>query len=47
MQVYLDSHRDALAARIRRYSLVDLARELVEIAREGLRRQNQVNESRR
>jgi glutamate--cysteine ligase len=44
MQVYLDSHRDALAARIRRYSLVDLARELVEIAREGLRRQNQVND---
>jgi len=44
MQVYLDSHRDALAARIRRYSLVDLARELVEIAWEGLRRQKQVND---
>jgi glutamate--cysteine ligase len=44
MQVYLDSHRDALAARIRRYSLVDLARELVEIAWEGLRRQHQVND---
>jgi len=44
MQVYLDSHRDALAARIRRYSLLDLARELVEIAWEGLRRQNQVND---
>jgi glutamate--cysteine ligase len=44
MQVYLDSHRDALAARVRRYSLLDLARELVEIALEGLRRQNQVND---
>ena len=28
MQVYLDSHKDALAARIRRYSLLDLAKEL-------------------
>jgi glutamate--cysteine ligase len=44
MQVYLDSHRDALAARIRRYSLVDLAKELVGIAWEGLRRQHQVND---
>jgi glutamate--cysteine ligase len=44
MQCYLDSHRDALAARIRRYALVDLARELLEIGWEGLRRQNQVNE---
>jgi glutamate--cysteine ligase len=44
MQCYLDSHRDALAARIRRYALVDLARELLEIAWEGLRRQNQVND---
>ena len=44
MQVYLDSHRDALAARVRRYSLLDLARELVAIAWEGLRRQNQVND---
>jgi glutamate--cysteine ligase len=44
MQVYLDSHRDALAARVRRYSLLDLARELVEIAWEGLRRQHQVND---
>ena len=26
MQLYLDSHRDALAARIRRYSLLDLAK---------------------
>ena len=44
MQVYLDSHRDALAGRVRRYSLLDLARELVEIAWEGLRRQKQVND---
>jgi len=43
MQVYLDSHRDALAARIRRYSLLDIAKEFLEIAWEGLRRQNQVN----
>jgi glutamate--cysteine ligase len=43
MQAYLDSHRDALATRVRRYALVDLARELLEIAWEGLHRQNQVN----
>ena len=43
MQLYLDSHEEALNARIRRYSLLDLAKELLEIAWEGLRRQNQVN----
>jgi glutamate--cysteine ligase len=43
MQAYLDSHRDALAARIRRYSLLDLAKELLQIAWEGLRRQKAVN----
>jgi glutamate--cysteine ligase len=43
MQAYLDAHRDALATRVRRYALLDLARELFEIAWEGLRRQNQVN----
>ena len=43
MQVYLDSHRDALAARIRRYSLLDLAKELLQIAWEGLRRQKALN----
>jgi glutamate--cysteine ligase len=44
MQAYLDSHVDALSARVRRYSLLDLARELLAIAWEGLRRQNQVND---
>jgi glutamate--cysteine ligase len=43
MQVYLDSHRDALAARIRRYSLLDLSKELLQIAMEGLRRQKMFN----
>jgi glutamate--cysteine ligase len=45
MQVYLDSHRDALAARIRRYSLLDLARELLQIAWEGLTRQKALNKN--
>ncbi|MEX0804229.1 MAG: glutamate--cysteine ligase [Candidatus Binatia bacterium] len=43
MQLYLDSHRDALAARIRRYSLLDLAKELLQIALEGLKRQKMFN----
>jgi len=43
MQVYVDSHREALAARIRRYSLLDLAKELLQIGWEGLQRQDQVN----
>jgi glutamate--cysteine ligase len=43
MQLYLDSHRDALAARIRRYSLLDLAKELLQIGMEGLRRQKMFN----
>jgi glutamate--cysteine ligase len=43
MQIYLDSHRDALAARIRRYSLLDLAKEFFHIAAEGLSRQDVVN----
>lgn len=45
MQAYLDSHRDALAARVRRYSLCDLAKELFQIAWEGLRRQNARNKA--
>jgi glutamate--cysteine ligase len=43
MQVYLDSHREALAARIRRHSLLDLAKEFFDIASEGLKRQDAVN----
>ena len=43
MQIYLDSHRDALAARIRRYPLLDLAKEFFHIAAEGLSRQDVVN----
>jgi len=43
MQVYLDSHRSALEARVRRYALLDLARELLQIGWEGLRRQRALN----
>jgi glutamate--cysteine ligase len=43
MEVYLDSHRYALGARIRRYSLLELAKELFQIAWEGLRRQGALN----
>jgi glutamate--cysteine ligase len=34
-----DVHRRALEARVRRYTVLDLSRELIEIAEEGLRRQ--------
>jgi glutamate--cysteine ligase len=44
MQAYLDSHRDALAARVRRYAILDLAKELFQIAWEGLRRQHALDE---
>ena len=44
MQVYLDSHREALETRIRRYALLDLAKELFQIAWEGLTRQKVLNE---
>ena len=44
MQTYLDSHRSALATRIRRYSLLDLSKDLFQIAWEGLRRQKVLNE---
>jgi len=44
MQVYLDSHKEALAARIRRYALSDLAKELYQIADEGLKRQRALNQ---
>jgi glutamate--cysteine ligase len=43
-EVYLDSHVNALATRFRRYTLLDLAKDFLEIAAEGLRRQNVVND---
>ena len=43
METYLDSHKDALAARVRRYTLLDLAKELFQIGWEGLRRQKSLN----
>jgi glutamate--cysteine ligase len=43
MQIYLDSHNDALSARVRRYAILDLARELLQIGWEGLRRQRVLN----
>jgi len=43
MEIYLASHHDALAAPIKRYTLLDLAKELFEIAWEGLRRQAVLN----
>lgn len=46
MQVYHDSHLTALAARFRRFSLLDLAREFFQIAWEGLKRQNVLNRDR-
>ena len=42
-EVYLDSHANALATRFRRHTLLDLAKDFLEIAAEGLRRQNVVN----
>ncbi len=45
MEIYHDSHRYALAARIRRFPLLDLAKELMQIAWEGLRRQGVLNEN--
>ncbi|HEY7715468.1 MAG TPA: glutamate--cysteine ligase [Candidatus Binatia bacterium] len=45
METYLDSHQNALAARFRRYTLLDLARELLQIGWEGLRRQHSLNKN--
>ncbi len=45
MAFYHDSHRYALAARARRFSAADLARELIEIAWEGLNRQAALNDA--
>ena len=42
-ETYLESHKNALAVRFRRYSLLDLAKELFQIGWEGLRRQNTRN----
>jgi glutamate--cysteine ligase len=44
LAIYKDAHREGLHARVRRIALVEIARELVEIAAAGLRRQNQCNE---
>jgi glutamate--cysteine ligase len=45
METYLDSHKNALAARFRRYTLLDLAKELFQIGWEGLRRQHSLNKN--
>jgi glutamate--cysteine ligase len=45
METYLDSHKNALATRFRRYTLFDLAKELFQIGWEGLRRQNSLNKN--
>jgi glutamate--cysteine ligase len=45
MEVYLASHEHALAARFRRHTLFDLAKELFEIGWEGLRRQQSLNKN--
>ncbi len=45
METYLDSHEHALAARFRRHTLLDLAKDLFEIGWEGLRRQNSLNKN--
>jgi len=43
MSLFHDSHSQALGARIRRYSLLDLSIELFRIAWEGLKRQRSLN----
>src|SRR6185312_9494287 len=40
LEIYVASHKEALRARIRGITLLDLARELSAIARVGLERQN-------
>jgi glutamate--cysteine ligase len=44
MEIYLDSHVNALQTRVRRYTLLDLAKEFIHIAWQGLARQNVVND---
>ena len=45
METYLDSHKNALAGRFRRYTLLDLAKEIFQIGWEGLRRQQSLNKN--
>jgi len=45
MQFYHDAHREALAARVRKFSAADLGKELIKIAWEGLKRQAALNEN--
>ncbi len=45
MEFYHDAHRYALAARARRHTAADLAKELIRIAWEGLKRQAALNEN--
>lgn len=45
MAAYLDSHVHALETRIRRHSLLDLSKELLQIAWEGLKRQAALNKN--
>jgi glutamate--cysteine ligase len=45
METYLDSHKNALAARFRRHTIFDIAKELFEIGWEGLRRQKSLNKN--
>lgn len=45
MTAYRDAQRDALDARFRRFALLDLAKELISIAEEGLRRQHSLSKS--
>jgi len=45
MEIYLSSHENALAARVRRYTLLDVAKDLFQIAWEGLRRQHSLNKN--
>jgi glutamate--cysteine ligase len=45
MEAYHNSHLYALEARVRRHTLLDLAKELFEIGWEGLKRQRALNEN--
>ena len=45
METYLSSHENALATRFRRYTLLDLSKELFQIGWEGLSRQHSLNKN--